>query len=91
MKTIKYFLLFSTLVAVLLTGCESLDVKNENDPDFATAFSKPSDVRGVAGSLFNSWYMQVQGGYEGVGLLMWVGADAGTCSWGNAAMKFWHR
>ena len=56
MKTIKYFLLFSTLVTLLLSGCESLDVKNENDPDFETAFSKPSDVRGVAGSLFNAWY-----------------------------------
>lgn len=87
MKTIKYFLLFSTLVTVLLTGCESLDVKNENDPDFATAFSKPSDVRGVAGSLIQSWYMNVQDGYSGVGLMLWVGADAGTCSWGNAAMR----
>ena len=87
MKTIKYFLLFSTLMAVLLTGCESLDVKNENDPDFATAFSKPSDVRGVTGSLFNAWYMNVQDGYGGVGLMFWVGADAGTCSWGNAAMR----
>jgi len=87
MKTIKYFLLFSTLMAVLLTGCESLDVKNQNDPDFATAFSRPSDVRGVAGSLFNAWYMEVQDGYEGTGLMMWVGADAGTCSWGNAAMR----
>jgi len=87
MKTIKYFLLFSTLVAVLLTGCESLDVKNENDPDFATAFSKPSDVRGVAGSMFNAWYMEVQDGYEAAGLMLWVGADAGTCSWGNSAMR----
>jgi hypothetical protein len=87
MKTIKYFLLFSTLVAVLLAGCESLDVKNENDPDFATAFSKPSDVRGVAGSLLQSWFMNVQEGYSGVGLMLWVGADAGTCSWGNAAMR----
>ena len=51
MKTIRYFLLFSTLVAFLVTGCESLEVKNENDPDFETAFSNPSDVRGVAGSL----------------------------------------
>ncbi len=87
MKTIKYFLLFSTLVTVLLSGCESLDVKNENDPDFATAFSKPSDVRGVAGSLFNAWYMEAQEGYYGVGLMLWVGADAGTCSFGNAAMR----
>ena len=41
MKTFRYFIIFSALVAVLVSGCESLDVKNENDPDFATAFSSP--------------------------------------------------
>jgi hypothetical protein len=86
MKTLKYFLLFSSLVAVLITGCENLDVKNENDPDFATAFSNPNDVKGVAGSLINSWYM-ITTDYDGVPLMLWVGADAGTCSWGNAAMR----
>jgi hypothetical protein len=86
MKTLKYFLLFSTLVAVLITGCESLDIKNENDPDFETAFSNPSDVKGVAGSLINAWYM-ITTNFDGVGLMLWVGADAGTCSWGNAAMR----
>lgn len=87
MKTInKYLLLFSTLVAVLISGCEDLDVPNENDPDFATAFSNPSDVRGVAGSLINSWFMTTQE-YNGPALMLWVGADAGTCSWGNVAMQ----
>jgi len=86
MKPLKYFILFSTLVAVLISGCESLEVKNENDPDFETAFSNPSDVKGVAGSLINAWYMITQN-YDGVPLMLWVGADAGTCSWGNAAMR----
>jgi hypothetical protein len=86
MKTIKYLLLFSTLVAVLISGCESLEVKNENDPDFATAFSNPADVKGVAGSLIRSWFMTTQA-YNGPALMLWVGADAGTCSWGNVAMQ----
>jgi starch-binding outer membrane protein, SusD/RagB family len=86
MKTFKYFLLLSGFVAVLLAGCESLDVKNENDPDFKTAFSNPSDVKGVAGSLINSWFNATQE-YYGPALALWVAADAGTCSWGNAAMR----
>lgn len=85
MKTLKYFLLFTALVAVMISGCESLDVKNENDPDFATAFSKPTDVKGVAGGLINTWFQSTQN-YYGPALALWVGADAGTCSHGNMAM-----
>lgn len=87
MKTYKYFLLFTVLTAFLVSGCESLEVKNLNDPDFATAFSKPSDVKGVAGGLINTWFQYSQE-YDGPALALWVGADAGTCSHGNAAM--WH-
>jgi hypothetical protein len=86
MKTIRYFMLFSTLMALLLTGCESLEVTNENDPDFETAFSNPSDVKGVAGSLINTWFQKTQD-YSGPALMLWVTSDAGTCSWGNAAMR----
>jgi hypothetical protein len=86
MKTIKYFLLFSTLVTLLISGCESLEVKNTNDPDFETAFSNPSDVKGVASSLINGWFQRTQS-TETPGLMFWVGADAGTCSWGNFAMR----
>lgn len=87
MKTYKY-LLFSVVVTILLAGCESLDVKNENDPDFKTAFSNPSDVRGVAGSLFNTWYVSTARCDDaGLSIMLWVGADAGTCSWGNFGMR----
>jgi len=87
MKTYKYLILFSVVISVLLAGCESLDVKNENDPDFKTAFSNPSDVRGVAGGLINSWFLTTQN-FDGPALMMWVAADAGTCSWGNANMRW---
>jgi len=87
MKTYKYLILFSVVISVLLAGCESLDVKNENDPDFKMSFSDPSAVRGVAGSLINSWFLTTQN-YDGPALMLWVGADAGTCSWGNANMRW---
>ncbi|MFO7622153.1 MAG: hypothetical protein R6W81_12955 [Bacteroidales bacterium] len=86
MKTFKYLLLFSAILALLNTGCESLDVKNENDPDFETAFANPSDVKGVAGSLMRAWFQRTQD-YDGPALALWVAADAGTCSWGNAGMR----
>ena len=90
MKKLKYFLLFSTLATVLLSGCESLEVKNENDPDFETAFAKPSDVKGVASSLINTWFQETNNQdspWESPDCMFFVGADAGTCSWGNFAMR----
>lgn len=87
MKTYKYLIIFSVVISVLLSGCESLDVKNENDPDFKTSFSDPAAVKGVAGSLINSWFLTTQN-YDGPALMLWVGADAGTCSWGNANMRW---
>jgi hypothetical protein len=86
MKTFKYSLLFSLILALFAVSCEDLDVPNENDPDFATAFSNPSDIRGVAGSLVNTWFLRAHD-YNGPALGLWVAADAGTCSWGNAGMR----
>lgn len=86
MKTYKYFFLLTFLAVILISGCESLDVKNENDPDFATAISRPSDIKGLAGGLINTWFQASQE-YNGPALALWVGADAGTCSHGNAAMR----
>ena len=77
MKTFKYSLLFSLILALFAVSCEDLDVPNENDPDFATAFSNPSDIRGVAGSLVNTWFLRVHD-YDGPALGLWVAADAGT-------------
>jgi len=86
MKTYKYFFLLTALLAVLISGCESLDVKNENDPDFKAAFSRPSDVKGTVGGLFRIWFQKSQD-YNSPALMLWVGADAGTCSHGNVAMR----
>ncbi len=85
MKATKYFLiiLFTTLT---LVSCEDLEVLNLNDPDFKTAFSNPSDIKGVAGGMLNNWF-QITQEYDGPGLALWVTSDAGTCSHGNAGMR----
>jgi len=85
MKAFKYIMIlfFATFTFI---ACEDLVVENLNDPDFDTAFSNPSDIKGVAGGLINRWF-QITQEYDGPGLALWVHADAGTCSWGNAGMR----
>ncbi len=85
MKKVRYILV--TLFTVFaITACEDLIVENLNDPDFDTAFSQPSDIKGVAGGLINTWFM-TNHAYQGPGLALWTTSDAGTCSHGNAGMQ----
>lgn len=85
MKSLRYILVV-LITVITMTACEDLVVNNLNDPDFDTAFSNPSDIKGVAGGLINRWF-QINQEYEGPGLALWVAADAGTCSWGNVGMR----
>jgi len=85
MKSLRYILIV-LLTVVSMTACEDLVVENLNDPDFDTAFSNPGDIKGVTSGLINRWFM-INQEYDGPGLALWVAADAGTCSWGNAGMR----
>jgi len=85
MKSLRYILVL-LITVVSMTACEDLVVENLNDPDFDTAFSNPNDIKGVTGGLMNRWFQIVQE-YDGPGLALWVTADAGTCSYGNAGMR----
>jgi starch-binding outer membrane protein, SusD/RagB family len=85
MKALKYIfiVLFITFTFI---SCEDLVVENLNDPDFKTAFSNPADIEGVAGGLFNRWFLCTHS-VDGPSMALWVSADAGTCSWGNFGMR----
>ena len=85
MKSLRYILVL-LITVVSMTACEDLVVENLNDPDFDTAFSNPNDIKGVTGGLMNRWFQIIQE-YDGPGLALWVTADAGTCSFGNAGMR----
>ncbi|KAF0235870.1 MAG: hypothetical protein FD181_3177 [Prolixibacteraceae bacterium] len=85
MKSLRYILVL-LITVVSMTACEDLVVENLNDPDFNTAFSNPNDIKGVTGGLINRWFIAEQE-YDGPALALWVTADAGTCSWGNAGMR----
>lgn len=90
MYKIKYII--AAIVAVItMEACSDLDIKNLNDPDFETAFSNPSDIEGVASGLINNWFKSLNAfgddDPESPAFALWITADAGTCSWGNFAMR----
>lgn len=83
-KKLIYGIVISFLF--VFSGCQKLEVENLNNPDSATVLASPNDLLGLAGGIMNNWFQETQE-YDGLGLALWTGADAGTCSWGNAAMR----
>ncbi len=75
-------------VSILLSaGCQpSLDVTNPNAPDIKRALASPEDVKSLAVSSVNSWYL-ASTGYEPYNYLL-VTADALTANFGNFGMRF---
>src|SRR5690606_38861178 len=89
MKYLNKILFATGVASVMMWGCKenTLEVLNENDPDFVKVYAKGADVENVASGLFNA----VFGGehsYDGAEMMLAVAADNVTCSHGNAAM--WH-
>lgn len=83
-KNLIYAFVISFLF--VFSGCQKLDVENLNNPDSATVLANPNDLAGLAGGIVNGWFQESQS-YYALPLALWVGADAGTCSWGNAGMR----
>ncbi len=88
MKTKVYKLAFALIIALgfITFGCADLVVENLNEPDSAKALANPDDLASLAGGAYRTVSNAMQE-YDGPGLAMIGMADAGTCSWGNAAMK----
>jgi hypothetical protein len=79
--------LAGAVTLVLAAGCRpSLDVTNPNNPDVGRALASPEDVKNLAVSAVNSWYL----GSTDVEpyLAMSVTADAGSANFGNFGMRF---
>jgi starch-binding outer membrane protein, SusD/RagB family len=74
--------------AILLgAGCTpNLDVTNPNSPDVARALASPEDVKNLAVSSVNSWYLGSTDLHPY--LVMSVTSDAGTANFGNFGMRF---
>jgi len=63
-----------------------LDIKNNDAPDVLRALATPSDVKNVAGSALNSWYLNAST-YNPY-MMFEVTSDHLTANYGNFGMRF---
>ncbi len=86
MKKINKLILTVFATTGLLFGCEDLDVRNANNPDFAIVFATAEDVESVASGLYNTVF-QGEHNVDGIQAMLATSADHSTCSWGNFGMR----
>jgi hypothetical protein len=72
--------------ALLLSGCAGLDVKNPNNPDIERALASGEDVKNIAISTVNSWYLTST--YLYPYLAYSTACDCGAANFGNFGMRF---
>jgi len=84
----KNKLLKFLLIGILgFISCEdSLDVINENQPDFKKVYASGDDVLNVTSGLYNTFY-NAELSYYSTFMMLATAADAASCSWGNSAMR----
>jgi hypothetical protein len=81
------FLLFLSIGVLIFASCQkTLDVQNENEPDFQKVYASGEDVYNVASGLFNAYYSGAVS-INGMGPILHVAADNVSCSWGNFGMR----
>ncbi|MFQ5639081.1 MAG: hypothetical protein ACE5IR_13950 [bacterium] len=83
-KIISNSLVALLMIAMLILGCQDLDVTNLNQPDEARALATPSDIEALISGSFLSWFDGIQSSTPNMSLAM--PADTYTCGWGNFGM-----
>ncbi|MEN9350761.1 MAG: hypothetical protein RL372_1739, partial [Bacteroidota bacterium] len=64
------FLLFLSIGVLGITSCKkTLDVQNDNQPDFKKVYASGEDVMNVASGLFNAYYNGTHS-YSGMNMFM---------------------
>jgi len=81
----KRILLFLLPAAVLLYGCEDLEVENLNQATLADVLANPADYPGIIDGAFYTWFNAMHKEEPQMSLL--VGGQIGTASWGNWGMQ----
>jgi starch-binding outer membrane protein, SusD/RagB family len=72
---------------ILLAGCKpGLDVTNPNNPDIARAAATPNDVKQLAVSSVNTWYLASTNVEPWI--MLSITSDAGTMNFGNFGARF---
>lgn len=90
-----YRIIFLFLIAMFVagTGCKKFDdIENLDTPSTEDVLSSPEDVRALAGSALNTWWVGTRAWgsgpyYNSLQYALLVMADQYTCSWGNFAMR----
>lgn len=81
--------IFSIAILLAFEGCKkgSLDVENQNEPDFLKVYSNGNDLEKLASNLYNTLYQSSHNTGSGVETILAVASDNISCSWGNFAMR----
>jgi len=83
----KVGVLLGTAVLMVSAACsQSLDVTNPDNPDIKRALATPGDVKTLAISSVNSWYLTSND--VDPYMMLGVTADAYTANFGNFGMRF---
>ena len=78
--------LVTSAALVVTSACGNLDVTNPNAPDVKRALATPEDVRSLANSSLNRWYLTSTAVEPA--LMFGVTADVLTANFGNFGMRF---
>jgi hypothetical protein len=82
----------AVLAVVLAGGCDSLDIKNPNQPTKANALSDPATVQTVAVGAMHTWYETTQGSFgedQFPATTLAVMARSHVAMWNNFNIRFY--
>ncbi len=74
-----------SVLFLIISACQDLDIEYKNYPGLDIVFSDPDNVYNVASGGFFHYYMTNTSSIS-PRMSMWVMADQGTCSWANSGM-----
>lgn len=81
-----YRFVLGTAALLTASACADLDVTNPNNPDIKRALASGEDVKNIAVSTVNSWYLTAT--YLEPYMMLSVTSDNGTGNFGNFGMRF---
>ncbi|MEO8577860.1 MAG: hypothetical protein ABI556_14215 [Gemmatimonadales bacterium] len=82
----RFYSIAGAAAVLVASACNDLEVTNPNNPDVTRALASPSDVKNIASSTMNSWYLSST--FVEPYNAMCVTADACTANFGNFGMRF---
>lgn len=82
----KLYTMVGAAALLVGSGCGDLEVTNPNNPDVTRALASPADVRNLAISTMNSWYLTATQNHPV--MMTGVTADVYSSNFGNFGMRF---